>query len=77
MVCGNNSLEQLHPYSAFGLATVFLPSKMIPSPTHKHEPDTGKKSQNLLTTNHLDQSIYPANQEQVSDRAVAFASLTV
>jgi hypothetical protein len=28
MVRGNNSLEQLHPYSAFGLATVFLPSKI-------------------------------------------------
>jgi hypothetical protein len=35
------------------------------------------QSQNLLITNHLDQSIYLANQEQVLDCAVAFASLSV
>jgi hypothetical protein len=59
---------ELHPHSAFGPATVFLSSKstyvQIPTPTHKHEPRTAK-GQNLLITNHLDQSIYVTNQEQV------------
>lgn len=79
MVCGNYSLEQLHPYSAFGLATVFLPSKIYLFADSKPHPWTWhrEKSQNLLITNHLDQSIYLANQEQVLDCAVAFASLTV
>jgi hypothetical protein len=36
-----------------------------------------KKGQNLLTANHLVKSIYLANQEQVLDCAVAFASLSV
>jgi hypothetical protein len=61
----------LHPYSAFGPATVLLSSKstylQIPTPTHKHEPGT-VKGQNLLITNHLDQSIYGTNQEQVLEQ---------
>jgi hypothetical protein len=54
-------LEQLHPYSAFGPAKVFLPYKItylsIPSRTHKHEPRT-IKDENWLITNHPSQSIY-------------------
>jgi hypothetical protein len=71
---------ELLPYLAFGPATVFLSSKstylQLPTPTHKHEPGT-VKGQNLLITNHLDQSIYVANQEQVLDSAGAFASLSI
>jgi hypothetical protein len=71
---------ELHPYSAFGPATVLLSSKstylQIPTPTHKHEPGTAQ-GQNLLITNHLDQSIYVTNQEQVLDCAGAFASLSI
>ncbi len=47
------------PYLAFGPATMFFSSKtiylLVPSPNHKHELRIGK-GQNLLITNHLDQS---------------------
>lgn len=70
--------EQLHPYSACGPVTVFLPSKIYYFQALTLSTLEQKvRSQNLLITNHLYQSIDLANQEQVLDCALAFASLSM
>ncbi len=65
-------LEKLHPNSAFGPATIFLTSKiiclLIPSPTQVSYAWTWESKKSEPTdSNHLDQSIYLANQEQGLD----------
>jgi len=73
-------LQQIQGYLAFGPATIFLHPRftylLIPSLTHKHETKT-LKSQHLLITNQLDQLICLANEDQVLDYVVAFASLSM
>jgi hypothetical protein len=57
----------------FSSKTIYL---LIPSPNHKHDLRI-VKGQNLLITNHLDQSNNLANQEQDLNCVVAFANLSI
>jgi hypothetical protein len=84
VLCHNSlhggSLEQLHPCSVCGCATVFLTSNiqylLFPNLTHKTETGTAK-GRTLLTATHPDQSNCLANQQQVLGFTVPFASLSI
>ncbi len=73
-------LEQLHPCSACGPATVFLTNKisylLFPNLIDKTETGTAKGGRLLIAT-HLDQSNHLTNQQQVLGVAVPFASLSI
>ncbi len=73
-------LEQLHPFSLCGIASIFLTYKisylLFLNLNHQTKMKTAK-GERLLIATHLDQSNNLANQQQVLGFAMPFASLRI
>jgi hypothetical protein len=78
--CSGFVLEQLHPCSLCGIASIFLTYKisylLFLNLNHQTKMKTAK-GERLLIATHLDQSNNLANQQQVLGFAMPFASLRI